>query len=394
MNPNSKISILFAFPFRLFFLLGSFYAAITIVAWIGLLFGFWSLPVGWSAVHWHSHEMLFGVVAAAITGFVLTAVCNWTGVAPISKPGLFGLGLLWFLGRVAMWCAGSLPVLLVAIVDVLFLPVVALYLLSILWRQRNTHNYIMAGVIGLLGLTNLCMHVGLISRNFIWLLHSETAALNIIAFIMVVIAGRITPAFSANWLRIQEKNPDTVRRSTQLDVWVLSVTALMIPLDMIPGAPIVAGVAALLAALLNGIRLVLWSGWRTAKEPLLWILHVGYAWIVIAFLLKGLAAFDIVMATVWQHALGTGAMGTLILGVMTRVSLGHTGRSLALPRFGITIYFAILLSAVVRVLTALLVLDYHAGLMISAIGWTLAFIVFLVIYWPILSSPRVDGRPG
>ncbi|MBN1379786.1 MAG: NnrS family protein [Gammaproteobacteria bacterium] len=394
MKVVARISILLAFPFRLFFLLGSLYAAVAIVAWIGLLFGHLSLPVGWSAVHWHSHEMLFGLVAAAITGFVLTAVCNWTGVPPISRPGLLGLGLLWLSGRVAMWNAGNLPALLVAIVDVLFLPVVALYLLSILWQQRNTHNYIMAGVIGLLGLTNLCMHVGLAGQNITWLLHGETAALNIITFIMVVIAGRITPAFSANWLRLQGGNPNDVRRSTKLDIWVLSATALMIPLDMTQSIPIVVGVTTLFAALLNGIRLVLWSGWRTAKEPLLWILHIGYAWIVLALLLKGLAIFGFVAASVWQHALGVGAMGTLILGVMTRVSLGHTGRPLHLPRSGITIYFAILLAAVSRVLTALLLVDYKTGLVLTAIGWTLAFALFILIYWPILSSPRVDGRPG
>ncbi|HEX7764089.1 MAG TPA: NnrS family protein, partial [Cellvibrio sp.] len=154
------------------------------------------------------------------------------------------------------------------------------------------------------------------------------------------------------------------------------------------------GVLALMAAVLNGWRLSGWKGWHTWREPLLWVLHLGYTWVVIALLLKGLSAFEWVAPASWQHALGAGAMGTLIVGVMTRVALGHTGRPLTLPAFGWLIYAGISLAAICRVGAALGWLDYRLGVMIAAAGWCFAFSLFVFIYWPILSRPRVDGRPG
>jgi uncharacterized protein involved in response to NO len=152
---------------------------------------------------------------------------------------------------------------------------------------------------------------------------------------------------------------------------------------------------ALAACGLNGARLVLWSGWHVRREPLLWILHLGYLWIVIALLLKGLAPFaGGIVPSAWLHAMGTGAVGTLIIGVMSRVSLGHTGRALSLPRFGTVMYAAVLAAGVLRVSAALGVIDYRLGITAGAVAWAAAYVLFAILYWPVLSRPRVDGRPG
>lgn len=383
-----------AHPFRPFFLLTGVYGALTVIAWMGLLFGGVSLPLGWSPVHWHSHEMLLGLIPAAIAGFLLTAICNWTGAAPLRGWGLLVLITIWLAGRVAMWTASWWPAGIVAVLDLLFLPVMAAYMARVLLVHGNKRNLPIAGILLLLSLANVMMHIGFVAGATRWLKHGELMALGLVMLMMVVIGGRIIPLFTANWLRKHGDQADAVKSFATLDRAALIATILVIPCDFITGTPWLTGVMALLAGALNAVRLLGWSGWRAAREPLLWILHLGYGWIVFALLLKSAAAFNLVAPTAWQHALGAGAMATLILGVMTRVALGHTGRSLTLPQFGIVIYVAITLAALARVLVALQLLDYRAGLLLAAVSWTLAFGVFVLIYWPILTRPRADGRPG
>jgi len=383
---------LLAYPFRLFFLLVGLYGVAVVLAWMGFLFGGLALPLGWSPLHWHSHEMLFGFTAAAIAGFILTAVCNWTGAPPLQGRKLLLLGLAWLLGRVAMWLAGYLPLWLVALLDMLFLLCFAAVLLRTLTRHGNRRNLPLAGMILLLAVANLLMHIGFITGGTEWLAQGQALAMGLVALIILVIGGRIIPLFSANWLR-NRGSPVVVTVLPVLDRACLLATALLIPAEWL-GQAWLTGVLALAAALLNAWRVWGWKGWYTWREPLLWVLHLGYAWLVIALFLKGLNAFAWVSPASWQHALGTGAMGTLILGVMTRVALGHTGRPLQLPAYAWLIYGAISLAAVCRVGAALGWFDYRLGVMLAATGWCFAFGLFAVMYWPILSRPRLDGRPG
>ncbi|ACE86081.1 NnrS family protein [Cellvibrio japonicus] len=383
---------LLAYPFRLFFLLVGLYGVAIVLAWTGFLFGGLALPVGWSPLHWHSHEMLFGFTSAAVAGFILTAVCNWTGAPPLQGGKLLLLGLVWSLGRVAMWSAGYLPLWLVALLDMLFLPALGVILLRILLAYGNKRNLLLGGMILALSAANLLMHIGFITGKQGWLVQGETLAMNLITLIMLVIGGRIIPMFSANWWRNQGINVQP-RVIPALDKACLLITALLIPAAF-AGLPWLTGGIALAAAVLNAWRWLGWRGWRTWSEPLLWVLHIGYGWLVIALLLKGLAAFALVGASAWQHALGAGAMGTLILGVMTRVALGHTGRPLQLPPLAWLIYVGICVAAVCRMAAALGWTDYRLGVMFAAAGWCFAFSLFTVIYWPILSRPRLDGRPG
>jgi uncharacterized protein involved in response to NO len=387
--------VLLAYPFRPFFLLAGVYGALLMAAWVALLTAGLPLPLA-NPVAWHGHEMLFGLVPTAIAGFLLTAMCNWTGARPLRGRGLLALIGVWLLGRVALWSSGWLPAPLVMALDLAFLPALAGYAGWVMWRRGHRKSLHLAGVLGLLALANLASHLGMAGWWPAGLRLGEVLALDLIAVLMVVIGGRITPSFTATWLRLNGRDPGAVRTSVPLDrAAALSVLAL-VPAELATGTPwLVAGLS-LLAAGLNGWRLLRWRGWHAAGEPLLWVLHLGLAWVVLALVLKGLAPPLGLPASAWMHALGAGAMGTLILGVMTRVALGHTGRSLVLPRGGIVIYLAVILAGLLRLAVALQfgVAGSEAVLAAAGLAWVLAFGLFTVLYWPVLTRPRVDGRPG
>ncbi len=396
LNPPRSIATptLLAFPFRPFFLLAALYGAALVAAWLAFLFAGLPLPLGVNPAQWHGHEMLFGFVPAAIAGFLLTAMCNWTGAPPLAGRPLAALILLWLAGRLALWGSGLLPPWLVALADLSFLPVLAAYVGKVLMRHGNHRNLVLVGMLSLLTLANVFMHVGFAGIWPAGAAVGEVLALDLIAVIIVVIGGRITPAFTANWLRLRGGSPELVRRSERLDAWAMRLTLLMVPADLAFGWPWLGALAAAAAALVNAWRLWQWRGWRAAAEPLLWILHLGMAWIVLALSLKAATPLLGLSPAAWMHALGAGAMGTLIFGVMTRVSLGHTGRPLRLPRGARLIYWSVLLAGVARLATAFGLGDYRGGLLVSAAAWVLACVAFLALYWPILSGPRADGRPG
>ncbi len=391
---GSDTPVLLAYPFRPFFLLTGLYGALLIAAWLGFLFAGLPLPVGINPAEWHGHELLFGMVPAAIAGFLLTAMCNWTGASPLRSGGLLALVLLWLAGRAAMWLSAYLPLWLVAAVDLAFLPAVAVYAARVLLRHGNRRNLILVAMLSGLTLANLAMHLDFVGAWPTGARVGELVAFDLIAVLMIVIGGRITPAFTANWLRFHGRDPNLVQRSERLDRWALGSALLMVPADLVPGAPWLGALAALVAALINGWRLLRWRGWHAAEEPLLWVLHAGIGWLVVALLLKASTPWLALGESVWMHALGVGAMGTLILGVMTRVALGHTGRPLTLPAGGVIIYLSILVAALARLVAALGFGDVRWALLIAGAGWLVAFLLFTALYWPILSRPRADGRPG
>jgi uncharacterized protein involved in response to NO len=380
----------FSYPFRIFFLACGIYAIGIIAAWLAILLGSLTLPLAWSPLYWHSHEMIFGVVTAAICGFLLTAMCNWTGAQPLKGVGLLGLISLWLAGRAVMWFGNSIPIELVIFVDAIFLPIVTVYVAYILLIHGNKRNLILAAILTLLAFCNFSMHAGIYMKNFYWVMVGETSALGLITVMMVIIAGRIIPLFTINGLRGKGYDVETIKNSSLLTTLAIASTALLIPLSFFTQLPALAGIMALIAAIINAIRLSQWASLATKREPLLWILHVGYAWIVVALLLKGISTLSAwVPPSVWQHALGLGAMSSLILGMMTRVSLGHTGRPLSLPRFGVLIYFSISAAAVARLLVALNWIDFRIGLIFATITWIIAFGLFIILYYPILTKPRI-----
>lgn len=394
ISRRSGLTVL-AYPFRAFFLLTALYAMVIIVGWVAYLTLGLPIPLDIPPLYWHGHEMLMGIVPAAIAGFLLTAMTNWTGAPPLRGAGLLALIAVWLAGRVVMWIPALLPYPLVAAVDLLFMPVLAVYVFRVLQRAGNRRNFLIAGVLATLTVANALMHLGIMKLQMAWFGLGEYLALDLIAVLIVIIAGRITPAFTANWLRMHGGNPAVIRRPAWLEWTALAATVAMIPADLIGPGSEWAGAVALLAALANAVRLAAWGGHRTLREPLLWILHLGYLWLVLALALKGLAPWLMLPRTLWVHAMGTGCFATLILGVMTRVSLGHTGRPMRLPAGASLIYWLITAAAALRVgLAGGLIGGHGTVLALVGIFWTLAFGLFFAYYLPILTQPRADGRPG
>lgn len=383
--PVRSPPLLLAFAFRPFFLLAAAWSALTMLLWLGSLAGGLTLPQLTPA--WHAHELLFGVVAAAAAGFALTAVATWTGTLPLAGRALAALVLLWLVGRVAM-LAGGLPDVAVAVTNLLFLPAVALCLLARLLPVGQRRNYPLVLMLLLLAVAQAVWHFLDTER-----LLAYQAGLLAVAAMISLIAGRITPAFTRNWLR-RRQQPESVREHAFLE-WINVGGLLLATVAVLLQQPQVAAVLALAAAAAGTLRLLGWNGHRVLREPLLWILHLAWLWLIAALLLMAVSWLTgLVSPTLWWHALGAGAIGTILIGVMTRVALGHTGRPLELPRGSTLLYGLITVAAVARIAAALFPQGYTELLMVAGVTWVLAWLGYLLLFGPILLAPRADGRPG
>jgi uncharacterized protein involved in response to NO len=384
---------LLEYGFRPFFLLAGLYAALAVPTWLLLMTGAVELPTSLLAVHWHGHEMVFGFALAGITGFYLTAVPNWTGAAPVRGAPLALLAALWLAGRLAMWASGSLPAPLVAGAELALLPVLAALVLPALVAARQPRNLIFLVIPLALECAILVVHLEPLG----WAEDTASTGLRLgidLALLLItVIGGRLVPAFTANVLRARGETK-LPRNAPLLDALaILSMLAVLIA-DLLDRAAWV-GAAALVAAVLNAARL---SGWRTARTldtPLLWVLHLGYGWLVGGLALQAVAALsDLVPANAALHGLTVGAIGTMMLAVMSRAALGHTGRPLAAHPITVAAYALVSLAALLRIAAAFSPELYLPLLEAAGTFWALAFFLFLSIYAPILIRPRIDGRPG
>ncbi|MCC5874442.1 MAG: NnrS family protein [Gammaproteobacteria bacterium] len=383
--PPGHPRLLLAVPFRPFFLLAAAWSALAMLLWLASLTGWLTLPQLTPA--WHAHELLFGVVGAAAAGFALTAVATWTGKPPLAGAGLAALLLLWVAGRVTMLAESPVGVA-AAVTNLLFLPALALYLLSRLVPVGQRRNYPLVVILLLLAVAHGAWHF----MEFDRLLAYEAGLLAVAAMISLI-AGRITPAFTRNWLR-KRQQPESVREFAPLE-WINVGGLLLASAAVLAQQPHVAAALALLAAIAASLRLAGWNSHRVLTEPLLWILHLAWLWLIAALLLMAASWFtSLVPPTLWWHALGAGAIGTILIGVMTRVALGHTGRPLELPRGSSLLYVLITVAAVARIAAALFPQGYIALLTVAATAWVLAWIGYLIRFGPILLAPRPDGRPG
>lgn len=377
--------------FRVFFLLAGVFAVAMVPLWLLALSGGFDPGAYLGPVYWHAHEMVFGYAVAVIAGFLLTAVGNWTGRETAVGPPLLGLGALWLLGRVAMLTAGALPPWLAAVVELAFLPALGVTLARPLIATKNTRNFIMLAVIAALWFADLAVHLDALGHLTGWRRRGNLLGVDVVTFVILVIAGRVFPMFTRNATSVA-----SIRSVPSLDVAAIASMALVIALDVaLPDAKltaVVAGVAAVLAA----ARAVHWGSRHTASNPLLWILHVGYAWVPVGLALRLVAAFTArVPPSAATHALTVGAIGALTLGMMSRVALGHTGRMLTVTRPVTASFVLLTLSALARVLVGLVnPAWYRASLFVAGTLWTAAFAIFLVVYTPVFTTPRVDGKPG
>ena len=382
----SPANQLFAYPFRIFFLSMAAWAVLVIPVWLLVVTGLWQAPLGLPPIPWHQHEMLFGILNAAIAGFLLTAVCVWTQTERLHGLPLVLLWGVWLLGRLVITLGETLPEWLVIGVNLAFLPLVWLDAARRVFRRRQARQYPVLIVLALLFAMQAAVLINPTTR---WV----DGALIVAATLMLVIGGRITPGFSSGWLQQRGLDHTQVRVLPWLEKTLLATMGALFLAVLSDVAPLIT-IAALLGGGIALARILLWRGWLVRSEPLLWILHISLLWIPIGFFLLAAASTAIVPHNVWVHAIGVGAMGSLILGVITRVSLGHTGRPLTLPGGIVFAYLLLQAGALVRVLTALGWLPWAGGLTTTGICWTLAFAIFLWRYTGVLTSPRADGRPG
>ena len=381
----------FNLGFRPLFLLGGAFAMLAIPLWLVIFSGLWPTPPYLRLVEWHAHEMLFGYTVAVIAGFLLTAVRNWTGHPTPTGPFLASLALLWLTARCALVATVVVPAWPVAVIDIAFLPAIAGLLLPPLWRSRNRRNVVFPFILLALAGANLVIHLQALGMLASGSDRALQFTLNAVALIITVIGGRVIPVFTANALPEAQ-----VRRLIWADVLAVGLVILVLVLDLGPDPPAIAGPVALLAAAANLIRMVRWRSLATRRVPMLWILHLGYAWLVLAFVLKGLVGVvPAVTPSAAMHALTVGAIGSLTLGMMSRVSLGHTGRTIVAST-AITVAFVLInVSAIIRVAIPIAVPEFYMpGLITAGLLWTAVFALFIIDFAPILMRPRIDGKPG
>lgn len=385
---------LFDYGFRPFFLLAGCYAAAIVPIWLYFYAhsatAFGPLP----AMYWHAHEMLYGFVAAAIAGFLLTAVPSWTGARGFASMPLHMLVAAWVAGRIAMATVGVVPFWITALAELSLLVLLAALLLPPIMRSQN-RNMPMLAVLGALWLIDAVFLFALKQGDVVLAGRAMTLAIDIVLVLVTIIGGRIVPAFTANALRRRGEAPDIVSRK-----WVeIAAIGSMVAIAVVDVLAPSGHASAALAALAAGVHAIRLSGWRSFKargESILWVLHVGYAWLPIGLALKAcflFGSFD--WASKWQHALTAGVFATMILAVMTRASLGHTGRPLEVARTITVAYIVLTISVVVRVLSSILPTSlYVTGVSVAGAAWVLAFVLFLFVYAPILIRERADGKPG
>ena len=383
---TASISQLFSYPFRIFFLSMTVLALAAIPLWVMQVNGVISLPLAMPGLFWHQHEMLFGFLSAAIAGFLLTAVCVWTQTERTHGVRLVLLWGVWLAGRLLLATGADLPFWLVQGVNLMFLPLVMVDAGWRIWHARQKRQLMIMVVLGLLWL----MQIGFVTR--LDMAFSYGALIMAMALISII-GGRITPAFSTGWLRQRGLDSTAVKTVPALDMaTVFSLILLMA--SLVTGWQTVTGVLALLSGVLMLVRLAGWKGWLVRREPLLWILHLSILWVPVSLFLLAGTLFAGWPSNAWSHAAGTGAVACLILGVIARVALGHSGRPLVLPKGMVLAFFAIHLAALIRVLTAFEFIPWHPGIGSSTLLWLFAFGVFLYRYTGILASPRPDGREG
>jgi uncharacterized protein involved in response to NO len=372
--------------FRPFYLLAGMFASVSILLWIAEYAGY--LPRGY--VHdpvWHAHEMLFGYTIAVIAGFLFTAVRNWTGQPTPSGGLLAAYALLWIGGRISVLTPYAS---VSAALNALFPIAVAAGIAVPLARSDNRRNYLFVALLVLLGLATFAVHMARLGVIAWPARASLQVALDAILFIIAVMAGRVVPMFTNNGV----PGAGAVR-DPRIEKAALGGVLALILADLLQADSVWIGAVAIVVAFAHAARLWLWRPWRTRSTPLVWVLHVAYAWIVVYLVLRALAAWGLVASPLAVHALTIGTIGGMTIGMMTRTARGHSGRPLVAGGAEVTCYALIALAAAIRVFGGIALPEfYRATVVLSGVCWSAGFALFTLRYWPILTRPRLDGKPG
>ena len=372
--------------FRPFYLLASIFSALSVLLWAAQFSGY--LPSAYlQGPIWHGHEMLFGYTTAVIAGFLLTAVRAWTNQTTPRGVPLMALAGLWVCGRVLVLTPFAMTA---AMVNAAFPVAVALAIGIPLLRSRNVRNYFFVCLLALMSVLIIAVHLALQERFELSPRLGLQLALDVVLFIMVVMAGRVIPMFT--YSGVPGVN---ATRHALVEQFALGTVTLLFAADLLQLSQTVIAMIALIGALTHGVRLYLWKPWRTLATPLVWILHAAYAWIVVHLVLRGLSALELLTGSYATHALTVGAIGGLTLGMMTRTARGHTGRPLVADGFELTVFLLIQVAAIVRVFGGIASPGlYMVSVQLSGLLWAAAFVIYAVRYWPVLTRPRLDGKPG
>lgn len=385
-KPSPTHHPLWALGFRPFYLLAAGFAAVGIPLWLAGYFGLVPGLVN-VTVNWHMHEMVFGFAIAVIIGFLFTAGRNWTGLWTPRRGHLAMLAGVWLAGRIAMLTA---PAPIAALVDILFLPLAAWPMYRVLQRSGNKRNMFLIGLLSLLTIINILFHLAAMGWIAISSVLIIQAAILIVVMIESVIGGRIIPGFTSN--TVPGTKPIVNPKRDRLTIALTALASLAWIFTLPPRLIAALAFAAACAQLL---RLGGWKPHATLRHPLLWILHLSYAWIPCGFLLMALAALRVVPANSAFHVLAIGSMAGLMIGMMTRTTLGHTGRQLKAGRNEVLMYALIQIGVVARLYASIDTTGLRDGaLLVAAASWSAAFVFFLVVYGPYLYRPRLDGKEG
>lgn len=396
-QPASKLKQLplLRLAFRPFFLLAALFSILSLLVWLGFWHGNILLRPYGGLVFWHQHEMLFGFAAAVIGGFLLTAVRNWTGLPSLNGGPLLGLVALWLLGRVLMAFPMDLPGWLLLAVDLAFLPVVAIVMARLVITAKRWRNLIFIPALLLFATANLAMHLGVMQGDAELIRQAAYLAVLLITLMMTVVGGRVIAMFTANRLGRPKPEPIALLEGvTLVSTAGVVVLQLVIMLGVAIPALLMGGVM-LLAALANTVRMARWGGLHSWREPLLWGLHGSYACIPLGLIMWVLALMGLMRVELAVHALTIGGMGTMMLAMMARVSLGHTGRPIrTLPGIGVALGLMLIAALVRSPVLALFPQITHWTYTLSIIFWCVAYAIFVVHYtWPLMQA-RVDGQDG
>lgn len=377
--------------FRPFFYGGAAWAIVALVLWLCSLAGVLTLPAAMDGIAWHRHEMLFGFVAAIVAGFLLTAIPNWTGRLPIAGWPLALLVLLWMGGRVAMLYSGVIGLPLAALIDVSFLFVMAAIGAQEVIAAGN-RNLPVVGAVLLLGIANAidqAAMAGLISDPLLGM----RLGIGIVTLLITLIGGRIIPSFTRNWLVKQGVKEGLPTQPGKFDMAAIGATAVAFLAWVTIPVSELTGLLLLFAGAMQLLRLIRWQGQRTFADRLVLILHVAFLWVPVGLFLLGASILTTAIpSSAAIHALTAGAMASMILAVMTRASLGHTGRELRASAATQGIYGLITLAALTRVAAPLVTLHYTELMELSGVLWILAFGLFMIAYAPVLLRPRLGEK--
>ncbi len=383
---------LFRLAFRPFFLFGAMFSIACLILWIGFLKGLFTFPVYGGSFWWHTHEMLFGFFSAIMVGFLLTAVQTWTKLPSLKGFGLAVLLFLWLLARVLMLVPHAISPWVIMGVDLLFLPAAGCVLAHLVIRASQWRNIIFVPLILAMTCINGVMHFSVIHDRPALSNYAATIMVFLIALLMCVIGGRVFPMFTANGTKTDRVSPIPWLEKFSIGS-LLTAAFIQIWGDVL--ALWLVNLVLLVTAITHMIRALRWRLWVTLTTPLVWPLHISYLAIPLGLFMLILAnVSDVVSHSQALHCITVGGMGLMILAMITRVSLGHTGRSIQVARFMTFAFCALVTSFLLRVFGPFVFASYINLITVSAFTWCIGYGCFVIFFCPILIKPRRDGKPG